>query len=64
VAAHSDRLFAFALVAQTAFAGALALVHIGEKPFWQDEVASVSVAHRSLAGIFDVLGDTDANMRL
>lgn len=57
-------MFPLALVAQTLLAAGICLARIGDRPFWQDEVASVSVAARSPAAIFDVLGDTDANMGL
>jgi mannosyltransferase len=53
-----------AVAAQTALAAVLALVGIGDRAFWQDEAASVSVAARSVAGVLDVLGDTDANTGL
>lgn len=57
-------MFRLALVSQTLLAAGISFVRIGDRPFWQDEVASVSVAARSPTAIFDVLGDTDANMGL
>jgi mannosyltransferase len=63
---HTNRLspnqFALVLLIQVA-AGVLMIgLGIGSEPFWWDEVASVSVAERSLPDIFRVFDNTDANM--
>jgi mannosyltransferase len=58
------RWFEIGLIAQVLVGAALVGIGIGSDPFWHDEVASVSVADRSFGGIFDVLGNTDANSGL
>jgi uncharacterized membrane protein len=56
--------FELGLLAQVA-AGMLTVgIGIGSAPFSLDEIASVSVAERSLADILRVLPNTDANMGL
>ncbi len=56
--------FLLGLLGLVAVAALMVGIGIGSKPFWLDEVASVSVAERSFGGILDVLGDTDSNMGL
>lgn len=56
--------FEITLALQVALGAVVVGIGIGSEPFWRDEAASVSISDRSFAGIFDVLGDTDANSGL
>src|SRR5262245_26153042 len=44
-----------------AAAGALALRHLGTKPLWRDEAASLTAAKRSLVDLIALLPRRDAN---
>jgi mannosyltransferase len=55
-------LWVGALVAMSALAALSALHGLGQMPFWRDEVASVTDAHRSLGGTWDVVRHREANM--
>jgi mannosyltransferase len=57
----SSRMFRLGLVFALAVGAVTILLQIGERPFWRDEVASVSVAERSFGGVLDVLPNHDAN---
>jgi mannosyltransferase len=46
----------------TALAAWFALWHLGREPFGRDEVASVTDAHRSLSGTFEVIRHREGNM--
>lgn len=54
--------FRLGLILQVAVGALIIGAGIGSAPLWFDELASLSVAERSPGGIFEVLGNTDANM--
>jgi mannosyltransferase len=66
VARHPGRRapdwFKVCLLIQVVAATFMFGVSIGRSPFWFDELVSVSVANRSVAGIFDTLHHQDLNM--
>lgn len=53
-----------ALVAVCASAGVFALRHLGTKPLWRDEAASLAGAHRSTVGVLAMLPHHDADSGL
>ena len=55
-------LFWTALLAIVAAAALVVVPGLGHEPFWRDETWSVTIAHRSLGGTFDVLTNREANM--
>ncbi len=54
--------FTWGLLVQLLAGGLMIGIGIAGEPLWFDELASLSIAGRSPGGIFDVLGNTDANM--
>lgn len=56
--------FEIGLFAQLVIGAIVVGVDLGTPSFGRDEAASVSVASRSLTGVFDVLGHNDANSGL
>jgi mannosyltransferase len=55
-------LWGGAVLAMVAIAAWSALRGLGDVPFWRDEIASVTDAHRSLGGTWDVVRHREANM--
>ncbi len=57
-----ERRFGAALACQVLVGTLMVAFTIDHEPFWRDEAASVSVASRGVAGILEVLRETDGNM--
>ena len=60
--ASPDDRFRIGLVLQVLAGSLMFGIGIGGMPLWFDELAGVSVAQRGVGEIFEVLGNTDANM--
>ncbi|HMJ33197.1 MAG TPA: glycosyltransferase family 39 protein [Baekduia sp.] len=58
----SRGLWVGALLVMTGLAALLTVPGLGEMPFSRDEVASITDAHRSLGGTWDVVRHREANM--